>query len=117
MVVSGLPKRNGKNHAGEIATMALHLLHSMTSFTVCHKPDYQLQLRIGIHTGILLRQENLPSLKYSNFDLLSKLDTHAGRNTNFGASLKTYLPESLTLYFAIIDVFIIKIILHNRDAL
>ena len=51
MVVSGLPKRNGKNHAGEIATMALHLLHSMTSFKVRHKSGYQLQLRIGIHTG------------------------------------------------------------------
>lgn len=54
MVVSGLPKRNGQRHAGEIATMALHLLHSMTSFRVSHRPGYQLQLRIGIHTGITI---------------------------------------------------------------
>ena len=52
MVVSGLPKRNGKKNAGEIATMALHLLHSIRSFKVRHKRGYQLQLRIGIHTGM-----------------------------------------------------------------
>ena len=29
MVASGLPKRNGNRHAGEIASMALHLLQVM----------------------------------------------------------------------------------------
>jgi len=52
MVVSGLPIKNGHNHAGEISRMALHLLDAVnTDFVVRHKPDYKLDLRIGIHSG------------------------------------------------------------------
>ncbi|VDO94942.1 unnamed protein product [Soboliphyme baturini] len=51
MVVSGLPVRNGDQHAGEIATMALRLLEGVKSFKIPHKPDKPCLLRIGVHTG------------------------------------------------------------------
>ena len=51
MVVSGLPLRNGDNHAGEICQMAIHLLSDISRFTIRHKPDVVLQLRIGVHSG------------------------------------------------------------------
>ena len=52
MVVSGLPIKNGHKHASEISRMALHLLAAVKSdFVVKHKPDYQLKLRVGIHSG------------------------------------------------------------------
>ena len=51
MVVSGLPVRNGNRHAGEIATMALHLLSSILTFKIRHMPETRLQLRIGMHSG------------------------------------------------------------------
>lgn len=51
MVVSGLPERNGNRHAGEIATMSLHLLSAMCSFRIRHMPDRTLQLRVGMHSG------------------------------------------------------------------
>ena len=38
MCVSGLPKRNGIKHAGEIATMALELLSAITEMKVPHLP-------------------------------------------------------------------------------
>lgn len=50
MVVSGLPVRIG-DHAEQIATMALDLLHQSGKFQVKHLPDVPLQLRIGLHTG------------------------------------------------------------------
>ena len=53
VVVSGCPKLNGIKHAGEIASMALELLSHMFFFRLRHLPEHQLQLRIGIHTGIL----------------------------------------------------------------
>lgn len=44
MVVSGLPKRNGKMHAYEIARMSLSLLKSVCSFRIRHRPDEQLKV-------------------------------------------------------------------------
>lgn len=51
MVVSGLPIRNGDEHAGEIASMSLHLLDSVKRFRIKHRPNEALKLRIGIHSG------------------------------------------------------------------
>ncbi|KAG1681086.1 Atrial natriuretic peptide receptor 2 [Nymphon striatum] len=51
MVVSGLPERNGNLHAREIARMSLALLDKVKSFRIRHRPDLQLKLRIGMHTG------------------------------------------------------------------
>lgn len=51
MVVSGLPERNGNDHAKEIALMSLAILDAINSFTIQHTPDCQLKLRIGIHSG------------------------------------------------------------------
>ncbi|KAI0210729.1 Guanylate cyclase 32E [Lamellibrachia satsuma] len=51
MVASGLPIRNGNNHAGEVASMSLHLLQEMKHFRIQHRPNETLQLRIGLHSG------------------------------------------------------------------
>lgn len=51
MVASGLPVRNGNKHAGEISTVALHLLSECGNFTIRHMKHVPLRLRIGIHTG------------------------------------------------------------------
>ena len=53
MIVSGLPTRNGGRHVAEIANCALDLLKGVeTSFKVPHVPEYKLQIRIGLHTGM-----------------------------------------------------------------
>lgn len=51
MVVSGLPVRNGKLHGREIARMALALLDAVRTFKIRHRPEQQLKLRIGVHSG------------------------------------------------------------------
>jgi len=51
MVVSGLPKPNAGRHIAEICDMALDLLDQVSRFTIRHRPDDTLKLRIGIHTG------------------------------------------------------------------
>ncbi|MEQ2198692.1 Nitrogen permease reactivator protein, partial [Xenoophorus captivus] len=51
MVVSGLPVRNGKQHGREVARMSLALLDAVKNFKIRHRPDQQLRLRIGIHSG------------------------------------------------------------------
>ena len=49
--VSGLPIRNGIQHASEIASMSLCLLNAVKQFSIRHRPLDKLQLRIGIHSG------------------------------------------------------------------
>ena len=51
MVVSGLPVRNGNLHAREIARMSLRLLQAVRNFRIRHRPNDQLKLRIGLHSG------------------------------------------------------------------
>ncbi|KAL5104540.1 Retinal guanylyl cyclase 2 [Taenia crassiceps] len=50
MVTLGLPVRNGRRHAAEVATMALHLLSACGTFTIRHLPQVPLRLRIGLHS-------------------------------------------------------------------
>lgn len=50
MVVGGLPVRI-PDHAEQIATMALDLLHQSGKFKIRHLPMTPLRLRIGLHTG------------------------------------------------------------------
>ncbi|XP_061473687.1 atrial natriuretic peptide receptor 1-like [Rhineura floridana] len=51
MVVSGVPKENGIRHASEIASMALDLILVCKTFRIPHKPNTQLKIRAGIHSG------------------------------------------------------------------
>jgi hypothetical protein len=53
MIVSGLPERNGTLHVKEIAGVALSILQSVLTFEIPHKPDRQLEIRIGIPTRFL----------------------------------------------------------------
>lgn len=50
MVVGGCPVRI-PDHASQVATMALDLLHQSGKFKLKHLPKTQLRLRIGLHTG------------------------------------------------------------------
>lgn len=65
VVVSGLPVRNGNLHGREIARMALALLEAVWSFKIRHRPEQQLRLRIGIHSGegagLILKQSSTKS--------------------------------------------------------
>uniref|UniRef100_A0A3Q1DE13 Guanylate cyclase n=1 Tax=Amphiprion ocellaris TaxID=80972 RepID=A0A3Q1DE13_AMPOC len=51
MVVSGVPRVNGILHASQIASMALDLVGVCRTFRIPHKPNTQLQIRAGIHSG------------------------------------------------------------------
>lgn len=54
MMVSGLPIRNGDDHAKEIARMSLAIVQGMSQYQSSHVPGQQLKVRIGLHSGKLL---------------------------------------------------------------
>ena len=66
MVVSGLPKPNAGRHIVEICSMALDLLDQVSRFTIRHRPEEILKLRIGIHTGPCAAGKSLTTVPVSH---------------------------------------------------
>uniref|UniRef100_A0A8D2CHT8 Guanylate cyclase n=1 Tax=Sus scrofa TaxID=9823 RepID=A0A8D2CHT8_PIG len=91
MVVSGLPVRNGKLHAREVARMALALLDAVRSFRIRHRPQEQLRLRIGIHTGPVCA--GVVGLKMPRYCLFGDTVNTASRMESNGEALKIHLSS------------------------
>ncbi|KAM9321735.1 retinal guanylyl cyclase 1-like [Pholidichthys leucotaenia] len=51
MVASGVPNRNGNQHAAEVSNMSLDILHCIGAFKIKHMPEIKVKIRIGLHTG------------------------------------------------------------------
>ncbi|XP_050390613.1 receptor-type guanylate cyclase Gyc76C [Patella vulgata] len=88
MVVSGLPIRNGDNHAGEIASMSLHLLTAIKTFQIPHRPDATLKLRIGIHTGSCVA--GVVGMTMPRYTLFGDTVNTASRMESNGEALKIH---------------------------
>ncbi|XP_058122463.1 guanylate cyclase 32E [Anopheles ziemanni] len=91
MVVSGLPLRNGDRHAGEIASMALHLLNSISNLEIRHRPGEFIQMRIGIHSGQCVA--GVVGLKMPRYCLFGDTVNTASRMESTGDALKIHISS------------------------
>ncbi|KHJ80452.1 adenylate/guanylate cyclase catalytic domain protein [Oesophagostomum dentatum] len=54
LCVSGLPHRNGNDHAKEVAEMSFELLRAIKTFRIPHLPTEKINIRVGLHTGAVV---------------------------------------------------------------
>ena len=83
MVVSGLPIRNGPNHAREIARMAISILQAVKTFKIKHKPGQQLKICCAGVVGI----------KMPRYCLFGDTVNTASRMESNGLPLKIHCSE------------------------
>ena len=96
MVCSGLPVRNGNQHAGEVANFALHLLSAMIDFRIPHMPEERLQLRIGIHSGPCVA--GVVGQKMPRYCLFGDTVNVSSRMESGGLALRIHVsPTTVTL--------------------
>lgn len=91
MVVSGLPLKNDKQHAAEIATMSLHLLSMVKNFKIRHRPSEGLKLRIGIHSGPVCA--GVVGLKMPRYCLFGDTVNTASRMESTGTAQKIHCSQ------------------------
>ncbi|XP_071788472.1 atrial natriuretic peptide receptor 1-like [Asterias amurensis] len=106
MVASGLPIRNGNDHAREIANMALSLLVAAGTFKVRHRPEWKLQLRAGIHSGPCV--SGVVGLKMPRYCLFGDTVNTASRMESNGEPLKIHISHSTEVILDSFKEFIVQ---------
>nr|NP_001285834.1 guanylyl cyclase at 32E, isoform G [Drosophila melanogaster]AHN54348.1 guanylyl cyclase at 32E, isoform G [Drosophila melanogaster] len=104
MVVSGLPLQNGSRHAGEIASLALHLLETVGNLKIRHKPTETVQLRIGVHSGPCAA--GVVGQKMPRYCLFGDTVNTASRMESTGDSMRIHISEATYQLLQVIGSYV-----------
>ncbi|XP_070388032.1 retinal guanylyl cyclase 1-like isoform X1 [Dermacentor albipictus] len=91
MVVGGLPERT-RDHAEQVATMALDLLHHCGRFRIRHMPNVPLMLRIGLHTGAVVA--GVVGLTMPRYCLFGDTVNTASRMESTGRAYRIHISKT-----------------------
>ncbi len=91
VVASGVPVRNGDNHATEICNMALGLVKAVQEIPVPHVINTYLSMRVGIHSGTCVAA--VVGVKMPHYLLFGDTVDIAARLESSGQAMKIHVSS------------------------
>ncbi|OQV23660.1 Guanylate cyclase 2G [Hypsibius exemplaris] len=105
MCISGLPNRNGSEHANQIASMSLDMLFTVTTIPIRHMPERKLQIRIGAHTGAVVA--GVVGITMPRYCLFGDSVNTASRMESSSLPMRIQISEATRLLLEFLNIYII----------
>ncbi len=121
MVISGLPKQNGIQHAAHIASMAIDLAKESALFHIRHMPGEKLKLRVGLHSGSVVA--GVVGVKMPRYCLFGDTVNTASRMESTSIEMKIQISETTWQLLSTIGGYVmeprgqiqVKVIIYNNN--
>ena len=91
-------------HATEISLMALHILNAVKTFTIQHRPEEQLLLRIGVHCGPVVA--GVVGKTMPRYCLFGDTVNFSSRMESTGEPLRIHISQSIFNIINPLGVFV-----------
>ncbi|KAE9548279.1 hypothetical protein FO519_008514 [Halicephalobus sp. NKZ332] len=104
LCVSGLPHRNGTEHAREIASLSLILMEGIKSFRISHLPSERVNIRIGAHSGSCTA--GVVGLTMPRYCLFGDTVNTASRMESNGKPGKIHISSELNILLHMLGGFV-----------